>query len=32
VDETGSGSCLTADFGISGFEPSGSATNELVNQ
>jgi hypothetical protein len=28
---TGSGSSPMADFGISGVEPSGSATNELVN-
>jgi hypothetical protein len=26
VDGTGSGSCPVADFGISGVEPSGSAT------
>jgi hypothetical protein len=31
VDETGSGSCPVAGFGISGVEPSGSATRELVN-
>jgi hypothetical protein len=31
VDGTGSGSCPVADFGISGVEPSGSATRELVN-
>jgi hypothetical protein len=31
MDGTGSGSCLVADFGISGVEPSGSATRELVN-
>jgi hypothetical protein len=31
VDVTGSGSCPMADFGISGVEPSGSATSELVN-
>ena len=30
VDGTGSGSCTVADFGISGVEPSGSATGELV--
>jgi hypothetical protein len=29
VDETGSGSCPVAGFGISGVEPSGSATKEL---
>jgi hypothetical protein len=28
---TGSGSCPVAGFGISGVEPSGSATRELVN-
>jgi hypothetical protein len=31
VDGTGSGSCAVAGFGISGVEPSGSATRELVN-
>jgi hypothetical protein len=31
VDGTGSGSCPVEDFGISGDEPSGSATRELVN-
>jgi hypothetical protein len=31
VDGTGSGSCPMAGFGISGVEPSGSATSELVN-
>jgi hypothetical protein len=31
VDGTGSGSCPMADFGISGVEPSGSATREVVN-
>jgi hypothetical protein len=31
VDGTGSGSCPVAGFGIRGFEPSGSATRELVN-
>ena len=31
MDGTGSGSCAVADFGISGVEPSGSATRELVN-
>ena len=31
VDRTGSGSCAVAGFGISGVEPSGSATRELVN-
>jgi hypothetical protein len=31
VDGTGSGSCPMADFGISGVEPSGSATRELGN-
>ena len=31
MDEAGSGSCLVAGFGISGVEPSGSATRELVN-
>jgi hypothetical protein len=30
MDVTGSGSCLIAGFGISGVEPSGSATRELV--
>jgi hypothetical protein len=30
VDGTGSGSCPVAGFGISGVEPSGSATRELV--
>jgi hypothetical protein len=30
VDETGSSSCMM-DFGISGVEPFGSATRELVN-
>jgi hypothetical protein len=31
VDGTGSGSCPMAGFGISGVEPSGSVTRELVN-
>jgi hypothetical protein len=31
VDGTGSGSCPVAGFGISGVEPSGSSTRELVN-
>ena len=31
MDGTGSGSCPMACFGISGVEPSGSATRELVN-
>jgi hypothetical protein len=31
MDGTGSGSCPTLGFGISGVEPSGSATRELVN-
>ena len=31
MDGTGSGSCAVARFGISGVEPSGSATRELVN-
>jgi hypothetical protein len=31
VDGTGSGSCPAAGFGISGVEPWGSATRELVN-
>ena len=31
MDGTGSGSCAAAGFGISGVEPSGSATRELVN-
>jgi hypothetical protein len=31
VAGTGSGSCPVASFGISGVEPSGSATRELVN-
>jgi hypothetical protein len=30
VDGTGSGSCPMAGFGISGVEPSGSATRESV--
>jgi hypothetical protein len=30
VDGTGSGSCPMVGFGISGVEPSGSATRELV--
>jgi hypothetical protein len=30
VDGTGSGSCPMAGFGVSGFEPSGSATTMLV--
>jgi hypothetical protein len=30
VDGTGSGSCSVAGFGISGVEPSGFATRELV--
>jgi hypothetical protein len=31
VDRTGSGSCPVAGFGISGVEPSGSATTELID-
>jgi hypothetical protein len=31
MDGAGSGSCPVAGFGISGVEPSGSATRELVN-
>jgi hypothetical protein len=31
VDGTGSGSCPVADSGVSGVEPSGSATRVLVN-
>jgi hypothetical protein len=31
MDATGSESCPVAGFGISGVEPSGSATRELVN-
>ena len=31
MDGTGSGSCAVAGFGISGVEPSGSSTRELVN-
>jgi hypothetical protein len=31
VDGTGSGSCPVAGSGISGVEPSGSPTRELVN-
>ena len=31
MDGTGSGSCPVAGFGISGVEPNGSATRELVN-
>ena len=31
MDGTGSGSCAMAGFVISGVEPSGSATGELVN-
>ena len=31
MDGTGSGSCPVAGFGISGVEPSGSATRGLVN-
>jgi hypothetical protein len=31
VDISGSGSCPVAGFGISGVEPWGSATKELVN-
>jgi hypothetical protein len=30
VDATGSGSCPVASFGVSGVEPSGSATGELL--
>jgi hypothetical protein len=30
VDGTGSGSCPMAGFGVSGVEPSGCATRELV--
>jgi hypothetical protein len=32
VDGAGSGSCPMADFGISGVEPSGSATKEAMNE
>ena len=32
MDGTGSGSYLVAGFGISGVEPSGSATRELVSK
>jgi hypothetical protein len=32
MDGTGSGSCPVAGFGISGVEPSGSATRELVRK
>ena len=32
MDGTGSGSCSTAGFGISGFEPSGSATREFIGK
>jgi hypothetical protein len=32
VDGTGSGSCPVAGFGISGAEPSGSATKGLVSR
>jgi len=32
VDGTGSGSCPVAGFGISGVEPSGSATTVLVSK
>jgi hypothetical protein len=32
VDGTGSGSCSLAGFGISGVEPLGSATRELVSK
>jgi hypothetical protein len=31
VDGNGSGSCPMAGFGISGVEPSGSSTRDLVN-
>jgi hypothetical protein len=31
MDGTGSGSCPMAGFGISGVEPSGSTTRDLVN-
>ena len=31
MDGTGSGSCAVAGFGISGVDPCGSATGELVN-
>ena len=31
MDGTGSGSCAVAGFGISGVEPSVSATRELIN-
>ena len=31
MDGTGSGSCLVPGFSISGVEPSGSATRQLVN-
>ena len=31
MDGTGSGSCAMAGFGISGVEPTGSATRQLVN-
>ena len=30
MDGTGSGSCAVAGFGVSGVEPSGSATRELI--
>jgi len=32
VDITGSGSCAVAGFGISGVEPSGSATRQLISK
>ena len=32
MDGTGSGSCAVAGFGISGVEPSGSATRELISE
>ena len=32
MDGTGSGSCAVAGFGISGVEPSGSATRELITK
>jgi hypothetical protein len=31
VEETGSGSCPVAGFGINGTEPLGSATRDLIN-
>jgi hypothetical protein len=32
VDGTGSGSCAVASFDISGVEPSGSVTRELISK